>query len=139
MTTAYFNYDDIDIESLTADEAVRMRDELVGQMKDIDAQLSSRNVIVNGERLSGNEFWTWRRSAVGAKHHKERLATALKRRAHEARQEEGQAQSAIKARWLAASRALLNDIDDTAGLPEDLQETLTEFRDVVERAERRAS
>lgn len=134
MTAAYFDYDDIDIESLTSDEASRLRDELISQMGDINVQLSERNVLVDGERLSGNEFWAWRRSAVAAKNHKEKLATALRRRAHEARMEERATTGQSKARWLRASLALLDALENG----DEFWELIPEFRYVIEQAEQRA-
>lgn len=62
----------------SAEEAMRMRDDLGISIQEIQNQLSNRNRLFDGQRMTGEAYWAWHRSARSALLHKIRQMKDIK-------------------------------------------------------------
>jgi hypothetical protein len=51
------------VEPRTLQEAIQRRDQVLGEVQDIQNQLGERNRLVDGHRMPDREYWAWRGKA----------------------------------------------------------------------------
>ena len=51
------------VEPRTHEEAIQRRDQVLGEVQDIQNQLGERNRLVDGHRMPEKEYWAWRGKA----------------------------------------------------------------------------
>lgn len=66
------------VSTLTMQQVLDERSELIQEVEDIQAKLGDRNRTLNGERMGSDAYWEWRKRAINAMRVRQKRMAELK-------------------------------------------------------------